>query len=1352
MGQTQRGSRATIQNVCKFTRYSFVLLVSFGYWLGIVSSAWGQSQVTPPPASSEPSLSPSPKPSPSPSPAARSETRVRIAEVVVKGVEGDLQTLVYKTVKTAPGRVTTRSQLQKDIEAIFATGYFSNVRAVPEDTPLGVRVMFEVKLNPVLRKVQVEGAQVIPRSVVEDAFKVQYGTTLNLKQLQVGIQKIEQWYQTKGYVLAQVIGSPKVSGDGVVTLEMVENAIEEIQVKYLDREGNDRDAQGKPFLAKTPSSIVLQQVQSKPGDIFNRFQVEKDLRQIFENLGFDDVRLSLQPGQNPRKVTLVINVTNNDEVERMINLGKRLEAKKTFTALQQAIAKYNQARQLYQKAGDTVGEISISNRIGNLYYELEDFPQAKKAYKQVLATAQKQSFPILEGITWSNIGNIYSSIEEYQMAFDVHERALALLADTKKLPTQDIKGNFVFRFGQSTRRGRFFDLYITPEGFDETRSGAYQSIKTLMYLRMGMLYLSLGDYQQALYSFNETLDQWQFLNRDLKKNEPMVEILRAVNQLAIGCVYSDLGEQEQANTYIRRSQQIINDLKPIFASNRDSKEPQDRFASIVFAFAPVLISCSGKSNQTASFYQWILDFYTKYQPENLQLIARTLISLGDEVSKTGKKDDALKFYQQALRILELQQNNTRQNQGNIDLDNIRNQRVSGANLAPRPSKPSSENTTNSQLEPLEVGTASETPRLLTDQQLAQIAQQFRLSSEQTEREDFLLIKADAYNSIGSLYQDLNQVEEAQKSHQEALDLINRFVDKNLLKSKEFLARGRIQKVKTLNLIAKTYARDTQHDSALSRLKEAWNLIEEIRNSAQPAELPKIADHAAESLLGLATVERDQGNLTQAQTWIEIALERVEARSPLPFEGVAHSPQSSSSVLEASKFKPYKELVSYYAAKRNYYDFYIDLLMQQYRRTKAEQYKILALQVSERFRARNLLLQPSTFAEIQPMLDEQTILLEYALGEKQSYLWIITRNGIFAEELPGRVAIEEYARDFYKYLTEPGLRVRANKTAQASLQLSQKLIPESIIKQLPQKRLVVVSDGFLQYIPFSALPVPNPALDVSDPNLADKITLLLDNQKEMISLPSASTLAVIRQNEGDRIQPTQTLAVLANPVFARPTEISTVDQLYPNLQETHTQAEQIFASLPEGDRSRSRQEYEYGANRQTALSLDITKYRILHFATHGILDTQQPERSGMILSVVNSQNELQRSLLSPADIFNVFEKHKLSAELVVLSGCRTGLGTGANQEVKGEGLIGLTGSFFYAGAKRVVASLWSVDNEATTELMKLFYGKMFAPDPAKRLSPTTALREAQLEMMKNPRWQAPYYWAGFIIQGEWKSTD
>ncbi|MGA9377643.1 MAG: BamA/TamA family outer membrane protein, partial [Phormidium sp.] len=242
-----------------------------------------------------------------PVPSSEGEPRVLVAEVLVSGVDGKLQETVYDAIRTRPGRTTTKSQLQEDINAIFATGYFSRVRAEPTDTPLGVRVTFVVEPNPVLRSVQIQGSQVLPKDLIDQTFREQYNEILNFRDLQTGIKQLEQWYKDRGYVLAQVVDT-KVSPEGIVTLEVAEGIVEDIQVQFLNREGETVDAEGKPIKGRTRQYIITREMATKPGTVFNRNEIQRDLQRVFGLGLFDDVKLSLNPGENPRQVTVQVNV------------------------------------------------------------------------------------------------------------------------------------------------------------------------------------------------------------------------------------------------------------------------------------------------------------------------------------------------------------------------------------------------------------------------------------------------------------------------------------------------------------------------------------------------------------------------------------------------------------------------------------------------------------------------------------------------------------------------------------------------------------------------------------------------------------------------------------------------------------------------------------------------------------------------------------------------------------------------------------------------------------------------------------------------------------------------------------
>jgi CHAT domain-containing protein len=192
---------------------------------------------------------------------------------------------------------------------------------------------------------------------------------------------------------------------------------------------------------------------------------------------------------------------------------------------------------------------------------------------------------------------------------------------------------------------------------------------------------------------------------------------------------------------------------------------------------------------------------------------------------------------------------------------------------------------------------------------------------------------------------------------------------------------------------------------------------------------------------------------------------------------------------------------------------------------------------------------------------------------------------------------------------------------------------------------------------------------------------------------------------------------------------------PRLPFTRREAAAVVSLAPSG---MAKEYLDFAASRATITGPEIKQYRILHIATHGLLDSTHPELSGVVLSLVDRQGTPQDGLLRLNEIYNL----TLPSDLVVLSACQSGLG----KDVKGEGMVGLTRGFMYAGVPRVVVSLWKVDDEATAQLMALFYKGMLGDT---HLRPAAALRAAQIEMWKRREWKSPYYWAAFQLQGEWR---
>ncbi|MBL8203867.1 MAG: CHAT domain-containing protein [Blastocatellia bacterium] len=431
-------------------------------------------------------------------------------------------------------------------------------------------------------------------------------------------------------------------------------------------------------------------------------------------------------------------------------------------------------------------------------------------------------------------------------------------------------------------------------------------------------------------------------------------------------------------------------------------------------------------------------------------------------------------------------------------------------------------------------------------------------------------------------------------------------------------------------------------------------------------------------------------------------------------------------------------------------------------------------------------QPLTVAEIQKEVvnDANTILLEYALGEEKSWLWAVTATGIQSFELPKRAEIEAAARRVYDLLTARNQRpkfeeddARRARIQQADAEFPHaaaalsRMILAPVASQLGNKRLLIVADGALQYVPFGALPEPVvggrwsvAGKKQNQPPVTSHQPLIAAH--EIVSLPSASTLAVLRRELAGRKAATKSIAVIADPVFEKTdARLSNAVAVNEASQKTTTRGEWWQSELErsardvgiEGERAgfarlpatraeaqaavkfappnSSLTALDFAANQTTATSEALSQYRYVHFATHGVLNNEHPELSGLVLSLVDEKGKDTDGFLRLVEIYNL----KLPSEMVTLSACRTGLG----KEIKGEGLMSLTRGFMYAGAARVMVSLWDVNDASTAALMSRTYQSILQ----EKLSPAAALRKAQNTMRQDSRWSAPYYWAAFTLHGE-----
>jgi len=369
-------------------------------------------------------------------------------------------------------------------------------------------------------------------------------------------------------------------------------------------------------------------------------------------------------------------------------------------------------------------------------------------------------------------------------------------------------------------------------------------------------------------------------------------------------------------------------------------------------------------------------------------------------------------------------------------------------------------------------------------------------------------------------------------------------------------------------------------------------------------------------------------------------------------------------------------------------------------------------------------EPLSPEALRELLDPRSAILEYRLGERRSFLWLLTTEGFLEFELAPRAAIEAQTREARALLSSPepifGSEAWRPEPFEA---LAAEILPPAALRRLEGKRLLIVADGVLETIPFAALPAPS-----GRP--------LVENH-EILHLPSASVWAELRRRPREKA-PKGWLAVVADPVYGPDDERlppsgarASSAGAFSRLKGTRSEAEAILETAPRGAETRMLLGFE--ATRGAVLGGDLRGYRFVHFATHGEVHPLQPARSFLAFSELDPEGREIRGRLFAHELYGL----DLPAELVVLSGCDTGLGP----SIPGEGLVsGLTRGFLYAGARRVMASLWPISDTATPELMTRFYARLAAGE-----DPAAALGRVQSELYREGR--HPREWAGFVIQGD-----
>jgi len=609
--------------------------------------------------------------------------------------------------------------------------------------------------------------------------------------------------------------------------------------------------------------------------------------------------------------------------------------------------------------------------------------------------------------------------------------------------------------------------------------------------------------------------------------------------------------------------------------------------------------------------------------------------------------------------------------------------------------------------------------------------------------------------------DLAGVYELQRQYAKAKTLYQRSLQGYISAKRDYGAGD------VLIRLALLHARRGQDSQALGLLERARTLKDKSGE----------VEDVARVYYELANIYRRLNRLHDARTAIEKTIAIIES--------------------QRLKIASFDSRAAYFSSVHKYYALYVQILMLLDGRDPQQGLRQAAFEASERSKVRALLdllnaskqgspcdellqrqlapadsshaLDPEhevpttpvlTLKQIQADLGSEDTVLEFALGDEKSHVWLVNSNQITAYDLPPANKIEKQVQLFRNALTAreplPGensldkykQRIRNADLAYPRIarQLSQLLLGP--VNLASAKRLLIVPDGALQYIPFSALPLAQ----------LDKSNALLMSHHEVVVLPSVSALSNLRKAAEKRDPPTHTAVIVADPVVERD------DPRVPHLHGANTkksqerppalkmalrdiQATQGITRLP-GSRAEARAieqalgaqdvflALDFNASRDNILQGTLEHYRFVHFATHGIIDARRPEMSGLVLSLVNEKGQPQDGYLRLGDIY----KLKLSADLVVLSACNSALG----KELESEGIIGLPRGFLYAGGKSVIASLWKVEDEAAAEFMKGLYARINQGE-----SPSAALRGAQLEMSRGRRWPEPFYWAAFVLQGDYK---
>ncbi|NMG05456.1 tetratricopeptide repeat protein [Brasilonema sp. UFV-L1] len=1053
---------------------------------------------------------------------------------------------------------------------------------------------------------------------------------------------------------------------------------------------------------------------------------------------------------------------------------------------QKALESFNLALSMYRSQKRSKDEADTLRYIAKIYGEQFDKHQeAIQAYKQALALEQND--PPSQASTYWYMGTTYWNWGENKNALDSYDKALEIYRRIN-----DVSGQITVL---ESRKSVYAILGENQKALEQLQQAQrlLQQIpqdrrsQASILMNFASTYRSLGEYQKALDYFQQARSLFKKVglrNREISA----LKHISSFYQVFIGEYGKALDALEEALTVARainnrvEEAEILNKQADVLASQGEYQKALDTFNQALTIQRQLkirggqaytlenmakLYKSLGDYQQSINTCQQALDLYRQLGDRKSEVWS--LNSIGDAHYEMKDYPQAIEYYNKALSLS--------QQIGSLFLQSIQFAALGRAYLSLKEYDKALNNASKylsmvrqQKNKPLESSALGLQGRIYQEkgdyQQALSISQQAKSLIQQLGNK---YTEAAVLRNIGKTYNSLKQYQTAIDNHNQELAIRKTLGNK-------------AEEAATLYQIAVNERDRGNLPAALTNIKQTTEIIEGIRTKVTSQDLRSsyfatVQDYYQFYIDLLMRLHKQNPSKGYDAEALHIS-ERSRARGLIELLTEAHANIRKGAdpkllaeerrlqfLLEARE----KRLLSLSDTKANERQAAalkteIENLLSQYReletkiRTTSPKYGKIKYPTPE-----DILKLP----QIQQQLDKDTLLLQYSLGEERSYLWAVTPNSMQSYELPGRKEVEQKVEELRKLLSDSGMnKVAPEQTAKAADQLSQ-LILAPVAKDLGQKRLLIVADGVLQYIPFTVLTVPKSSVS------AENYQPLLLNH-EIVSLPSATTIDILRQELKGRQKAPKTLAILADPVFStkdeRFTGVTQNRSLKNNdqrsgasqntssaldldksaltratrdidmgnigrLQGTRKEAEEIMKLVAQSDRLNA---FDFDANYTWATNPQLSQYRYLLFATHGILNEKNPELSGIVLSQIDKNgNRQQKGFLQLPDLFNL----NYPAELLVLSACQTGLG----KEVKGEGLVGLTRGLMYAGAARVVVSLWKVDDEATSKLMSEFYKEILQ----KGKTPAAAMRAAQLEMWQQQEWRNPYSWAAFTLQGEWR---